>query len=148
MTIDLHLSQRGKRLIILGAVLFFIGLLQGLLIPVLVNPRMALSGHTAALQSGMALMILGILWSLLHLQPLAEKIAYYANIIGIYLLWMGIILAAALGAGETLAITGRGFQASPMIELNIQIIMTLGAGLGIIGMFLVVIGLLKNWKSA
>ena len=147
MTIDLHLSQKGKRLIILGAVLFFIGLVQGLLIPELINPRMALSGHIVALQGGMALMILGILWSLLHLQPLAEKIAYYANITSIYLFWVGTILAAALGAGETLPIAGQGFQASPMIELNIQIIMTLGAGLGIIGMFLVVIGLLKNWKS-
>ena len=147
MTIDLHLSQKGKRLIILGAVLFFIGLVQGLLIPELLNPRMALSGHIVALQGGMALMIFGILWSLLHLQPLAEKIAYYANITSIYLLWVGTILAAALGAGEVLPIAGQGFQASPMIELNIQIIMTLGAGLGIIGMFLVVMGLLKNWKS-
>ncbi len=147
MTIALQISYRGKRLIFMGALLFFLGLIQGLLIPVFIIPRMALSGHMAAVQSGMALMIFGLFWNLLHLKPLLERIAYHANIIGIYVIWLGISLAAALGAGQTLVMAGKGFQASPSIELTIQIIMTLGSGLGIIGMCLIVAGLFNNWKS-
>ena len=59
----IEIKPLGRQLIILGVVLFLIGLIQGALIPFFHNPRMALSAHLAAVQSGMAMVIFGIIWS-------------------------------------------------------------------------------------
>jgi hydroxylaminobenzene mutase len=65
MTITI--TRQSKTLILFGAVLFLIGLCQGGLIPFFINSRMALSAHLAAVQSGMALMIFGVIWTLVAL---------------------------------------------------------------------------------
>ena len=57
----------GLHLIFAGALLFVIGLFGGLLIPAFKNKRMGLSGHLAAVQSGIAIMIFGIIWALVDL---------------------------------------------------------------------------------
>ena len=46
----------------LGLVLFLIGLLTGLIVPALKNPRMALSSHLEGVLNGMFLVLLGLLW--------------------------------------------------------------------------------------
>jgi (hydroxyamino)benzene mutase len=46
----------------LGLVLFLIGLLTGLVVPAVKNPRMALSSHLEGVLNGMFLVLLGLLW--------------------------------------------------------------------------------------
>jgi len=77
---DIKINPLGKQLIIYGVLLFFIGLIQGALIPYFHNPRMALSAHLAAVQSGMAMIIFGLIWALLNLKEAVLKIAYYSSI--------------------------------------------------------------------
>lgn len=46
------------RLIFLGVVLFLLGLIVGLIVPMLANPRMGLSSHIEGILNGMFLMLL------------------------------------------------------------------------------------------
>ena len=43
-----------------GILLFFLGLVTGLVVPMLANPRMGLSSHLEGLMNGMFLIILGL----------------------------------------------------------------------------------------
>jgi len=52
-----------RRLCQSGLLLFFLGLPLGFAIHALPNPRVALSAHLNAVQSGTALMVFGLMWS-------------------------------------------------------------------------------------
>ena len=142
MTITI--TPLGKNLIVYGMVLFLLGLIQGALIPYFLNPRMALSAHLAAVQSGMAMAIVGLIWSLLTLKPSSMKLAYYSNITGLYAVWIAINLGAMVGASRALPIAGEGFSATAGVEIAIEAIVTLGAVLTIVSFGLIVFGLMRD----
>ena len=140
----IEITQLGKKLIILGLVLFLIGLIQGALIPYFNNPRMALSAHLAAVQSGMAMAIFGLIWALVNLKEGAIKVAYYTNIIGLYAVWFAITLGSVLGASRALPIAGRGFSAAPTAETVVELLVTSGAVITVVSVSLIVLGLFKG----
>ena len=140
----IEIALLGRKLIILGLILFLIGLIQGALIPYFHNPRMALSAHLAAVQSGMAMAIFGLIWALVDLKESILKIAYYTNVIGLYAVWFAISLGAAMGASRALPIAGQGFSTSPTAETVVEIIVTAGAVATVISVSLIVMGLLKG----
>jgi hydroxylaminobenzene mutase len=142
--VNIEVNDTGKKLIFFGAVLFLLGLLQGGLIPHFLNSRMALSAHLAAVQSGMALMIFGLLWGLIALQQKWLSIAYYSGVASMYLVWIAISLAAAVGASKALPQAGAGFAASPFAETLVELVVTVGAGLGVISSVLIVVGLYRG----
>ena len=47
----------------LGLALFLLGLITGLVIPVLKNPRMGVSGHMVGMTNGPFLIVVGLLWA-------------------------------------------------------------------------------------
>lgn len=127
----------------LGLVLFLLGLLTGFAVPVLKNPRMALSSHLEAVLNGMFLVILGLLWPHLHLPhawgvTAVALIAYagYAN-------WLASLLAAAWGAGRRLApIAAAGHEAPAAKEglvsfllVSLALAIVVGVGIVIVGLF-------------
>jgi hydroxylaminobenzene mutase len=70
------MSPTERRLCQSGLLLFFLGLPLGFVIHSLPDPRVALSAHLNAVQSGTALMVLGLLWSRIRLSaPLATAAA-------------------------------------------------------------------------
>ncbi len=142
----IEINEMGRQLILWGAILFLVGLLQGALIPYFQNPRMALSAHLAAIQSGMALMIFGLIWALLALREKWLKIAFYASVASMYLVWCAITLGAILGVGRVLPIAGAGFSAPALQEMIVQLIVTAGAGLGLLSSGLIVLGLVEGLK--
>jgi hydroxylaminobenzene mutase len=142
--LKIEIAPLGRKLIILGLILFLIGLIQGALIPYFHNPRMALSAHLAAVQSGMAMAIFGLIWALVDLKESILKIAYYTNVIGLYAVWFAISLGAAMGASRALPIAGQGFSTSPTAETVVEIIVTAGAVATVISVSLIVMGLLKG----
>ena len=75
---QIMLSPAGRSLVVTGAALFLAGLVQGAVIDLHANPRMALSAHLDAVQSGMAVMIAGILWSSARLGERMEATARWA----------------------------------------------------------------------
>ncbi len=134
----------GRQLIFAGALLFVIGLFGGLIIPAFKNRRMGLSAHLAAVQSGMAIMIFGIVWSLIDLSTGFSAFAKWALIAGNYLIWLGIMIAAMTGASKALPIAGKGFTGGPMSERVVTALETLGVALSLASGGLIIWGLARS----
>ena len=141
---SLELNPAGRALVVTGALLFLAGLLQGLALGQFANPRMALSAHLDAVQSGMAVMIAGILWHHARLGKMAERVGRWTLAAGMVGLWFGITLAAATGASDALPMAGQGFSGGPTSELVTLAIVGV-SGLAILaGWGLFVIGLIRG----
>jgi hydroxylaminobenzene mutase len=128
------LSREGRAIAITGAVLFLAGLVQGAFVDAFANPRMALSAHLDAVQSGMALMLAGLLWAFAFSHGKAEAIARWTLCTGMTGLWVGITLAALTGASEAL----------PMAELAVSAIVPACAVLLTAGWALFLFGLIRS----
>ena len=140
---EIKIGPLGGKLIFWGAVLFLLGLIQGGLIPYFLNPRMALSAHLAAVQSGMALMIFGVIWALLSLDKKWLKVTYWSGLLSMYLVWFSITLSAIFGASKALPMAGQGYSSSYFIEMLVLVTVYVGAGLGILASLFIVQGLSK-----
>ncbi len=138
----LNITPSSEELILAGALLFLIGLTQGIIIPFMKNPRMALSAHTDGVQSGLALMVYGIVWSLVDLSPLWQNLAYFSAIIGFYGLWIGITWASATGASRALPMAGEGYSGTPTAELIVIALTRISGTLILLSSIALVIGLL------
>jgi len=136
-----------KTLVFSGALLFFLGLVEGAAVPIFANPRMALSAHLTAVQSGMALMLLGLTWSMASWSPTMERVSSWFNIGGFYALWLGLTVAAATGASEALPIAGRGFRATQSGELVTSILVIGSSAALTLGWLLFLIALARRQKS-
>jgi len=145
--LNIHITKQGKSLIIFGVVLFLIGLIQGGLIPFFHNPRMALSAHLAAVQSGMAIIIFGLIWSMVSLKESLLTIAYVTNLVGMYAVWLAITLAAVFGASRALPIAGKGYSSTSTIETITEVIVVSGSVLLVISVVLILIGLCRSNKN-
>jgi len=98
----------GRRLVVHGAVLFLLGLLTGLVAPVVRNPRMGLSAHLEGLLNGTFLLALGAVWSQVRLPGRAEAAAFWLLLLGTYGNWASVGLGAATGASRLMPIAGAG----------------------------------------
>lgn len=138
------LEPAGRALAVTGGALFLAGLVQGLFVDAFANPRMALSAHLDAVQSGMAVMIAGAFWSSVRFGPLAESIARWTLAVGMVGLWMGITLAAMTGASEALPMAGEGYSAAPFEELVTMGLIVLSSVALLIGWLLFLFGLIRR----
>lgn len=102
-----------KLLFTIGLALFLIGLLTGLVIPALKNPRMALSSHLEGVLNGMFLVVLGLLWPHIDLPEAWQVIAVALIVYSAYANWLATLLAAAWGAGRKFAPIATGDHKAP-----------------------------------
>ncbi|MBX9859697.1 MAG: hypothetical protein K2Y20_08930 [Sphingomonas sp.] len=109
---------------------------------------MALSAHLTAVQSGMALMIVGVVWSAVTLRPRTGAGARWAIIIGMYGLWMGLTLAAATGASKGLPIAGAGHSADATVEQFVSAIVLGSSGLMTLGWIVFLAGLIRSGRAS
>lgn len=99
-----------------GLWLFLFGLFIGVAIPKFTNPRLGLSAHLTAVQSGTALMAIAWFWT-----ELTDGYGF-ATLIGhalwssFWLLAIGQVLAAAWGASKALPMAGAGYSATAAKE--------------------------------
>ena len=145
---DLLAMPQTRSLVVAGALLFFLGLVQGSGVPMFANPRMALSAHLTAVQSGMAIMIVGAVWSAVSLSNALAKAARWTITVGMYGLWLGLTLSAATGASETLPIAGAGHRATPIAETAVSTIVFGSSGLMTVGWLLFVVGLIRSKQAS
>lgn len=136
-------KSRSQSLLVFGALLFLLGLLQGGVVQFFHSPRLALSAHIAAVQNGMVLMIFGLLWSRATLSESLERWAYLSALAGMYLIWLGFTLAAMTGASRVLTFSGAGYSASNFQELVVGATIYAGAGASIFAAALVLLGLTR-----
>jgi (hydroxyamino)benzene mutase len=110
-----------RHLIRFGILLFFLGLVTGLVVPMLTNPRMGLSSHLEGLMNGMFLAILGLLWQRLKLSRLLLGVTFWLALYGAYVNWATTLIAAFWGAGATfMPMASLGQKGTPVQELLIN----------------------------
>lgn len=144
----LNLKQRqSDQLIFYGVLLFLLGLIVGLLVPALANPRMALSSHLEGIMNGIFLIVLGLIWHKVILSERWLKITFWLAIYGTFANWLGILLAAVFNAGAMLNIAAKGQQGSPAAEALVTFfLVTLTIAMLTICVT-VLIGLRRSWNT-
>lgn len=138
------LSPEARALAITGAALFLAGLVQGAAVGLFLNPRMALSAHLAAVQSGMAMMIAAAFWSHAGLNGLGERVARWTLAVGLVGLWLGLTLAAATGASCVLPMAGAGYSATPLVERMVAVLVLGSSAAMTVGWAMFALGLLRK----
>ena len=114
-------------LLVNGMLLFILGLLNGLVIPLFKNKRMGLSAHLAGVQSGMVLLLFGFLWARLSLPEILLSTSYWLSLYSMYAIWLALLLAAVWGSSRSTPIAGAGFQASNRQEQIVQLLLVSGS---------------------
>jgi hydroxylaminobenzene mutase len=109
-------KHQSDRLIFLGVLLFFLGLIVGLLVPIFANPRMGLSSHIEGVLNGIFLIILGLIWYKLSLSQVWLKTTFWLSVYGTFANWFGMLIAAVFNAGRTLTIAANGHNGPPIVE--------------------------------
>lgn len=126
----------------MGALLFMLGLLTGFGIPKFRSPRIGVSAHLDAIESGLGLIVFGLL--LLHLRISVG----WASLIGhtmwisLYVLWLGLVVGAVFGTGKSIPIAGAGLVAKPWQESAAVTLISVGS----IGAILAIGALLAQWR--
>jgi hydroxylaminobenzene mutase len=102
--------ETGRRLLQLGVLLFLLGLLTGMAIPIFENPRMGLSSHLEAILNGLFLIALGLLWARLDLGWWSKAVAFWSAVYAGFANWLATLLAAYWGAGAAMMPLAGGEQ--------------------------------------
>jgi hydroxylaminobenzene mutase len=125
-----------------GTLLFLLGLMTGVAIPAVRGPRIALSAHVAAIESGLVLIALGLLGGHLALSPGWAAAIGHGMWISLYVLWIGLLAGAVFGTGRTLPLAGAGLRAEAWQEATAFALI----GLGSIGSAAATAALLWQWS--
>lgn len=96
--------------------LFALGLVVGLIVPVPANPRMGVSSHIEGVLNGMFLIILGLIWKKVELYEKWLKITFWLAVYGTFTNWLVIMVPAIFDAGEMLGIVVEGKKGAPLPE--------------------------------
>ncbi|MGV9823566.1 hydrogenase [Nocardia xishanensis] len=132
---DMHLIR-------LGILLFLLGLLTGLAVPKLKNPRMGLSSHLEGAMNGTFLVVVGLIWSRLELSHAWLIVTFWLVVYAAYANWLATLLAAVWGAGAPLMpIAARDRTGSASQERVIRILLISVAVSIIAGCVLILVGL-------
>lgn len=115
-------KHQSDRLIFLGLLLFFLGLVVGLFIPIMANPRMGLSTHLEGVINGIFLLILGLIWNKLQLSEKWLFISFSLIIYGVFANFMAVLISAITGAGKMMPIAG-GMEGAAYIEMLISFLL-------------------------
>ncbi len=141
MELPVDLAKTSIIIVFAGALLFVVGLFQGVAIPRFKNRRMGLSAHLTAVQSGTAIMVFGVVWTFIILPGGWNEIAWVGLIAGNYLIWIGMTVAAVTGASKALPMAGNGFSGSLISERLVTLLEHLGVAASLVSGLLIVIGL-------
>lgn len=95
-----------------GMALLLAGLLTGLVLQLLTNPRMGLAAHLEGVLNGIFLLALGAAWPQARLSPRGTRVAYRTALAGTWGNWAVTLLAAGLGTRALTPLAGAGFGAA------------------------------------
>jgi len=150
MSNEIHPSTEeigARRFILLGAVLFLLGLLSGLVTGLMANPRMGLSAHMQGLTNGVFLIALGAIWHLVHLPPRLKSITFWLFAFGTSVNWLMTQLAALWGTGRMTPIIGAGHEGTAFQETLVTTGLLALTLTMIVGMVLLIVGLVRKAKG-
>jgi len=113
-------KKHSDQLIFLGVLLFLLGLVTGLVVPVFTNPRLGVSSHIEGVLNGIFLVVLGLIWHKVDLSNRWLTIGFWLALYGTFTNWLGILIAAIFNAGGMLGIAANGKEGSPLAEAIVQ----------------------------
>lgn len=113
--------MHSRRLLQAGIALFLIGLLTGIAVPSLGNPRMGLASHVEAVMNGTFLVVLGLVWPRLRLTKTQLTFGFWLAVYGGFANWLSTFLAAFWAAGgRMMPLAAAGHSGSAVQEVIIQ----------------------------
>jgi hydroxylaminobenzene mutase len=139
--------QIARHLKMMGMVLFMLGLITGLMLGVLKNPRMGLSAHLEGVMNGTFLVVAGLVWKDLKLGPRMMKVLLWLLVLGTYVNWLATLLAAMLGTSKMTPIAGSGYEGTPFHESLVSAGLAATGLLMLISLVLLVYGLRGKFNS-
>jgi hydroxylaminobenzene mutase len=140
-----QLSPLGRQLILLGMILFMLGLLTGFVSGAFANPRMGLSAHLEGLMNGTFLAVLGLFWHHLALARGVLLFAFWMVVYAAYANWLGVLLGGVWGAGASMMpISANGLMGNSFQEGVIAFLLITISGAMVIGVALIIWGL---WRA-
>ncbi len=108
-------KKQSDQLLFLGVLLFLFGLLIGIFVPMMKNPRMGLSAHLEGLMNGMFLVLLGLFWNKLLLNNKWLATAFWLTLYGSFANFVAVSISAMTGAGKMMPIAG-GKEGASFVE--------------------------------
>jgi hydroxylaminobenzene mutase len=128
----------------LGLVLFLLGLLTGLAVPLLKNPRMGVASHLQGMTNGPFLIVVGLMWPRVALSDPVEVVTVATLVYGAYANWLATQLGSLWGAGHKFAPAAAGdHRASVAEERVVDLLLATLAPAMIVGTALLLIGVLR-----
>ncbi|WNG86382.1 hydrogenase [Mycobacterium sp. ITM-2016-00317] len=100
----------------LGLILFLLGLITGVAVPALKNPRMGLASHLQGMTNGPLLVVVGLLWPYVNLSHGWQVVAVALLVYGAYANWLATQLAAIWGAGRKFAPGAAGEHVASAVK--------------------------------
>ena len=110
-----------------GLFLFILGLVSGMFVQSMTNPRMGLTTHVGTVMTGTFLLAMGAAWDQVRLEPGAERATFWLLLFGSYGSCASLLLAAVLGTRNATPIAGAGFGASAASEALVTASLTVTA---------------------
>ena len=128
----------------LGLILFLLGLLTGLAVPVLKNPRMGVASHMVGMTNGPFLIVVGLLWPYLDLSHAWQVVTVVLLAYSSYANWLATQLGALWGAGRKFAPGATGdHHASAVKERIVDFLLVSLAPLIIAATVILLVGVLR-----
>ena len=140
-------TKQADKLIFLGLILFLLGLVIGLFVQNMANPRMALSAHLEAVMNGLFLVMLGLIWKRLVLAARLLTVTFWLAIYGTFANLAAVLIAAVTGYGKMMPIAG-GKEGAGIAETLISFLLISLALCMITVCIMVLTGFYKSMKHA
>lgn len=103
-----------------------LGLLNGVIIPKTKSPRLSLSAHLTAVQSGTFLVAIAWAWPHFDMEAGTSILIAYGLCGSLYVLWFAFVLAGVWGAGRGLVIAGQHSETSQLRQGAVTALLSLG----------------------
>jgi (hydroxyamino)benzene mutase len=133
-------AQRyGHRLLQVGAGLFLLGLVVGLVVPRFPVPRLGLSTHLLGLMQGTFLMVAGLLWPRLRLTRAVSRIGCGLASYGCLAAWTANLCGAVWGAGSSMVPLAAGGARGTVFQEGVIRLLLLSAApclISVVGLLL------------
>lgn len=140
-------SKQADKLIFVGVLLFFLGLVVGLFAPVLASPRLGLSSHIEGVVNGIFLIVLGLIWHKVTLSARWLNFTFWLAIYGTFANWLAILIAAFFNTGDEFSVITHDSNGTEAAE-NSETFFLLSLSIAMIIICInVLIGLRRNMKQ-
>jgi hydroxylaminobenzene mutase len=131
-------------LVVLGLLLFLLGLVTGLVVPSMRNPRMGVASHLQGMTNGPFLVLAGLLWPQVDLPHALLVVTVVLLVYGTYANWLATQLGALWGAGHRYAPAATGdHRASAGRERVVDLLLLTLAPVMVVATVLLLVGVVR-----